>query len=74
MNYIEVTFNFSKKKELNIKMKRFIDYLLKYILGSEDFNRGAIEPAKSNLFHKKEVESTLLNERTVWLKITEKSN
>ena len=55
-------------------MKSFIDYLLKYILGREDFNRGAIEPAKSNLFHKKEGESTLLNERTVRLKITEKSD
>ena len=55
-------------------MKRYIDNLLRDILRRENFNRGAIDRAKSTLFHKKEGESTLLNERTVRLKITEKSD
>ena len=63
LNYVGMTFDFSMKREVIIKMQGYIEDLMKYVSGREEFNGTASDPARSNLFNTKDGDSVLLNEK-----------
>ena len=63
LKYIGITFDFSMKRKVIIKMQGYIEDLMKYISGREEFNGAASDPARSNLFNTKDGDSVLLNEK-----------